>query len=77
MNSFDLASYRQRWSFNSNCNIVYDCMIKFLFHFKLLYLNLNVVKKVFFYKQCLFLIMSDMHMMVANPEKVMCYLKTF
>ena len=24
------------------------CMIKFLFHFKLLYLNLNVVKKVFF-----------------------------
>ena len=48
MNSFDLASYRQRWSFNSNCNIVYDCMIKFLFHFKLLYLNLNVAKKVFF-----------------------------
>ena len=53
------------------------CMIKFLFHFKLLYLNLSVVKKVFFYKQCLFLIMSDMHMMVANPEKVMCYLRTF
>ena len=53
------------------------CMIKFLFHFKLLSLNLNVVKKVFFYKQCLFLIMLDMHMMVANPEKVMCYLRTF
>ena len=77
MNSFDLASYRQRWSFNSNCNIVYDLYDQVFVSFQIALFKFECWKKVLFYKQCLFLIMSDMHMMVANPEKVMCYLRTF
>ena len=48
MNSFDLASYRQRWSFNSNCNIVYDLYDQVFVSFHIALFKFECCKKSIF-----------------------------
>ena len=49
MNSFDLASYRQRWSFNTiNCNIVYDLYDQVFVSFQIALFKFECCKKSIF-----------------------------
>ena len=49
MNSFDLASYQHRWSFNSNCNIVYDLYDQVFVSFQIALFKFECCKKSIFF----------------------------